>query len=500
MKRICILLLSAFCLSSCWMLDFYFGGPPEHYFDPVFNENSERQEMISCLGEVCYFEADYELVMTKFEFNCTDFSKPFKYVIEIEGLEPTAPKVIKNDSDLITLYGGLRDQFPSFYDDLQPTANVYTIAFYVPINLSQTERKVEVKLSVSNAYDSIFDWGEWQTVFSAVQEPFTLPEQTNTGKVAVDYDCFAVGQDSTAVYEQLADDPFITGRTYCEFVEESTGVYALQFYDSEGVLVDKGIIRSIDSPCEDCPASFNPMIPQKEIVSRLDWEIDFTNSGSRNFHVFIVSSENKYGVFGDHYEIYLYEDLISQYAGAYDIDLAVRRYHMYFKTPTEMEEDEILDMDYIYLDGYTLLFGEYAVAGIPGYDEVTPEHLLESVLENIEKERYLHDYSRIVFNKDRTYSITEYGEVVSSGTYEMEMPQLDIDDDMCYYYPGPCSRICYLTLTDTNGDVQFFHMQISAHTDESKEYGIPWVYQYIEYIDGNFFYPAGIRCGLIYQE
>ena len=43
-------------------------------------------------------------------------------------------------------------------------------------------------------------------------------------------------------------------------------------------------------------------------------------------------------------------------------------------------------------------------------------------------------------------------------------------------------------------------MQISALPDQSKEYGVPWLYQYIDIIDGDLFYYAGIRYGLTLQE
>ena len=96
--------------------------------------------------------------------------------------------------------------------------------------------------------------------------------------------------------------------------------------------------------------------------------------------------------------------------------------------------------------------------------------------------------------------MTEYEEIISSGTYEIGMYEWETSETMCYYYPGPCSKLGYLTLKDRNGSIMGFEMQISAHTDESKEYGIPWLYQYIDIIDGNTFYHGGIRYGLTLQE
>ena len=493
MKRIFILIFSILGLYSCrW--------PDEFYYDPIFDENTEKQEKISCLGEVRCFEADFECVMTKFEFIHTDYFKPFKYVVEIEGIELSEAKIIKNNNDLWTLSNQLSDKFPSFYQNL-PTGNgLYRIAFQIPINLSETERKVEVKLCVANEYDSIDNWGDWNTVFSAVQEAFTLPEQKFKGKITVDHEYIAVGQDSTNVYKLLANDPLFTGRTYCKFVEDPSGSFGLELYDTEGALVDKGSIDHLGNICEVFPEVYDSMLPASEIVSRLEWNIDFTNNGSRKFHVLVVYGEKLSGIFGEPYEIYLYEDLSSEYTAEHDIDLAVRKHRLHFLTPMEIEEIETLERDDILLDGYTLLFGEYTITGIPGYDEIMPEHLVESALAHIENERLLHDYTRLTLNKDRTYSMTEHGETISSGTYKIGIYPWDIQETMCYYYPGSCSKLGYLTLTDKNGDEEGYDMQISVHPDQSKEYGVPWLYQYIEIIDGNLFYHAGIRYGLTLQE
>ena len=151
MKRIFILILSILGLYSCrW--------PDEFYYDPIFEENTEKQEKISCLGEVRCFEADFECVMTKFEFIHTDYFKPFKYVIEIEGMEASESEIIKNNSDLWALSNQLSDKFPSFYQNL-PTGNgLYRIAFQIPINLSETERKVEVYFVIGGMPEVVDRW------------------------------------------------------------------------------------------------------------------------------------------------------------------------------------------------------------------------------------------------------------------------------------------------------------------------------------------------------
>ena len=77
-----------------------------------------------------------------------------------------------------------------------------------------------------------------------------------------------------------------------------------------------------------------------------------------------------------------------------------------------------------------------------------PEHLIEPAFEHIEEERLLHDYTRLTLNKDRTYSMTEHGEIISSGTYKIGIYPWDIQETMCYYYPGSCSKLDYLTLQE----------------------------------------------------
>lgn len=493
MKKICLLTLSVLCLYSCiW--------PVEKYYEPVFNETEEIPEKLSCLGEVCYFDAMFECVMTKWEFNSTMYSKPFKYVIEIEGIEPSEPKIIKDYNELNEEYIKLRDRYSSFCQEWPKLNGTYKLAFHVPINLSEAERKVEVKLCVADEYDSIADWGEWETVFSAVQEAFTLPEQKIEGKITLDHEYFAVGQDSTAVYELLATDPLFRDRTYCKFVESTPGRFKLELYDNEGALVDKGSIDNLGNTCEFFPEVFESMLPEKEIVGSFEWKVDFTQNGSRQFYVVIVYSDKHFGIFGKPYEIYLYEDLSSEYAVDYNIEVAVKKHRMHFLTPLEIEEVETIERDVILLDGYTVLFGEYIVTGIPGYDEMIPEDWMETAENQIEEKRLLQDHTRLTLNKDRTYSMTEYEEIISSGTYEIGMYEWETSETMCYYYPGPCSKLGYLTLKDRNGSIMGFEMQISAHTDESKEYGIPWLYQYIDIIDGNTFYHGGIRYGLTLQE
>ena len=91
---------------------------PTHYFEPEIGDTSKVEGKISHKGDTCWFEVEYQHVMTKFQPGMA--FKPFKYVVEIEGIE--------------------------------------------------SERTVEVKVSIATEYRVAENRGEWETVFSAVQE------------------------------------------------------------------------------------------------------------------------------------------------------------------------------------------------------------------------------------------------------------------------------------------------------------------------------------------
>lgn len=177
MKRIFIMLLCAACMTSClWT----------HYFEPEVVGTSDSEAEISCLGDTCWFQVNFSRVMTRFQPG-EDF-KPFRYVVEVEELEADEPIVVEHDRDLAELMDRLEEEFPEFYEKYRGLPQYYSsgiIAFAVPANLAQEERKVEVKVSIAKDYHDTENWGEWETVFSAIQEGFNV-EESESGHMILD--------------------------------------------------------------------------------------------------------------------------------------------------------------------------------------------------------------------------------------------------------------------------------------------------------------------------
>lgn len=151
-------------------------------------------------------------------------------------------------------------------------------------------------------------------------------------------------------------------------------------------------------------------------------------------------------------------------------------------------------------DGYKVMYGEYEVTSVISFQDVMPEHLIEPATAKIQEGRSLQDGSKLTINQDMTYSLKESDLVVSSGRYAIAVYENANCEEKCYYYPGPSSFMGYLKLMDNNGDTMYFEMQVSAHEDKTKSYGIPWAYQSFDIQESDMSYHYGIRYGLIYCE
>ena len=162
--------------------------------------------------------------------------------------------------------------------------------------------------------------------------------------------------------------------------------------------------------------------------------------------------------------------------------------------------DKLRNDSHFIHDGYKVMYGEYEVTSVICFPEHMPEHLIESETEKILESRLLQDESKLTINKNMTYSLKESDMVVSSGRYDIGVYESANCEEKCYYYPGPSSFMGYLKLMDNNGDTMYFEMQVSAHEDKTKSYGIPWAYQSFETKEGDISYHYGIRYGLIYCE
>ena len=165
MKYLYIILLCVLGITSCF---------PTHYFEPEIGDTSKVEGKISHKGDTCWFEVEYQHVMTKFQPGMA--FKPFKYVVEIEGIESEESKIITKDTELAALTGELKRKYPEFYEKWYeenggyPDHSKAIIAFAVPENMTESERTVEVKVSITTEYRVAENWGAWETVFSAVQE------------------------------------------------------------------------------------------------------------------------------------------------------------------------------------------------------------------------------------------------------------------------------------------------------------------------------------------
>ena len=162
--------------------------------------------------------------------------------------------------------------------------------------------------------------------------------------------------------------------------------------------------------------------------------------------------------------------------------------------------DKLRNDSHFIHDGYKVMYGEYEVTSVICFPEHMPEHLIEQATEIVQKGRLLQDESKLTINQNMTYSLKESDMVVSSGRYDIGVYENANCEEKCYYYPGPSSFMGYLKLMDNNGDTMYFEMQVSAHEDKTKSYGIPWAYQQFEIAEGNRHIQYGIRYGLIYCE
>lgn len=165
MKHLYIILLYILGITSCLST---------HYFEPEIGDTSKVEGKISHKGDTCWFEVEYQHVMTKFQPGMA--FKPFKYIVEIEGIESEESKIVTKDTELAALTGELKRKYPEFYEKWYeenggyPDHSKAIIAFAVPENPTEADRTVVVKVSIANDYRDTENWGEWETVFCAVQE------------------------------------------------------------------------------------------------------------------------------------------------------------------------------------------------------------------------------------------------------------------------------------------------------------------------------------------
>lgn len=162
MKRFCLIALCSICITSCL---------EPLYFEPDVIETSSTEENISSLGDTCWFLVTFKQVETK--FTNAEYFKPFKYVVEIEGLESSDPVLVETEGVFSDIFTKQHEDYPEVFN-IPNEDGVYVpgdaILFFVPANESESQRKVEVKFSVSDVYHAAGNWSEWETIFSAIQD------------------------------------------------------------------------------------------------------------------------------------------------------------------------------------------------------------------------------------------------------------------------------------------------------------------------------------------
>lgn len=162
MKRLWIIILCLLGVTSCL---------EPLYFEPDVIETSSTEENISSLGDTCWFLVTFKQVETKFTNKA--YFKPFKYLIEIEGVEACDPIFVETEMMFDDIISTQFKNYPEIFSTPDENGTYVpgdAILFFVPANESESQRKVEVKFSVSDVYHAAGNWSEWETVFSAIQD------------------------------------------------------------------------------------------------------------------------------------------------------------------------------------------------------------------------------------------------------------------------------------------------------------------------------------------
>ena len=105
MKRFCLIALCSICITSCL---------EPLYFEPDVIETSSTEENISSLGDTCWFLVTFKLVETK--FTNAEYFKPFKYVVEIEGLESRDPVLVETEGVFSDIFTKQHEDYPEVFN------------------------------------------------------------------------------------------------------------------------------------------------------------------------------------------------------------------------------------------------------------------------------------------------------------------------------------------------------------------------------------------------
>lgn len=172
MKRLLIICLAAFMCQSCILVLMDILDPSEFtdYYDPEIESSSDTLSTnfgfvgeIPNIGDTCWFKIKYEYVPTKFE--PIESRKAFRYIIDVEGMEPGEPVIINGWEK--------NNHFDVPCENWYENVNYYTfmIYFVVPENQSENDRIVKAKVSFADDHkQEKADWLDWQTVLHLKQE------------------------------------------------------------------------------------------------------------------------------------------------------------------------------------------------------------------------------------------------------------------------------------------------------------------------------------------
>ena len=323
LKRVALFASAMVVLLACH--DIYYQPSFENFPDEEYALPYDR-EIIPADGDTCWFNYHLEKIMVK-AVDIEHPTKDLKWEVLIDGNQYGDTKYNNKDGLVFD-----RDKWWQERTGLQ--YSIYQTFFEVPANPSINTRNIEVRASINHSLvPDLDDWGEWETVFSAVQEGFHI-ETPEAGRILVDYECFVAGKDSETVSMLIGSDPLFMDNGIWKFIEydiaSPTGKIGIEVYDAKGDLLDTGSIMNFGNRCEEFPEVFSKILPNNQVVSQLLWDVNFENFGRRSFYVLIVKGEGPHGIFGPALEVFLFEDITAEYKSEYDIDYAVKRHHLVY--------------------------------------------------------------------------------------------------------------------------------------------------------------------------
>lgn len=165
MKRMCLYFFGTLMFASCYDI----------VYEPVFEGYEEiagytpyDKDVIPSDGDTCWFYYDLQRVIVK-AFDPSESVKPYRWEIHIDGNKYGETK-LEYEGNTNTLF--TNDEARVWWRDRIGTEWAYNSIFFdVPANNSPNDRLIEIVVSLNESFYEVSDeWGEWFSVFEAIQE------------------------------------------------------------------------------------------------------------------------------------------------------------------------------------------------------------------------------------------------------------------------------------------------------------------------------------------